>query len=580
MFLPVVARWLRRPFPPSRRFRRPIHPLTRQRRLAVEVLEDRSLLSTVFNLSDHDPGSLRDAIATTPDGGTVDFQPGLQGTIFLTTDELLIAKNLTIQGPGRDVLTVSGNNAHRVFNIAPAVIVNVAGLTIANATCDTAPGGGIYTAGTLTVTDTTVRDNSGCSAGAILNDHGMLTIARSTLSGNTATLVGGVYNNGGTLTINSSILSGNSGGDGGGVANVFGTLSIMASTLSGNSGYLGGAIYNVGYTASITDSTLSGNNGIDEGGAIYNGNYRLAITNSLLSGNTGNFGSGIFNDGILTIITSTLSGNSGPEGCIYDNYYAGLTMTDSTISGNGGGGLTARIPFPGTLTLKNTIVAGNGPFDVRGPVDSRGHNLIGDGTGGSGFAGTDLVGTPAFPIDPQLEPLGNYGGPTPTMRPLPGSLALNAGDNTGAPDTDQRGFPRIVLGFIDIGAVELQPSEFGGPGGGGGASGSALLQSAADAGPVPPLAGALLPVSPTVPTDTTPRTDNTEAPTARPAPERDRVDAVFQTGSDRTYQPQEHRRSRAAVDGRSERRTIHTDLAGFFDPEAIGWLTKPEGGHS
>src|SRR5262245_27819823 len=47
------------------------------------------------------------------------------------------------------------------------------------------------------------------------------------------------------------------------------------------------------------------------------------------------------------------------------------------------------------------------------------------------------------------------------MRPLPGSLAINTGDNTDAPDTDQRGFPRIVLDFIDIGAVELQPDEFG-----------------------------------------------------------------------------------------------------------------------
>jgi hypothetical protein len=47
------------------------------------------------------------------------------------------------------------------------------------------------------------------------------------------------------------------------------------------------------------------------------------------------------------------------------------------------------------------------------------------------------------------------------MRPLPGSPVINAGDNTDAPNTDQRGFPRIVLDFIDIGAVELQLDEFG-----------------------------------------------------------------------------------------------------------------------
>jgi hypothetical protein len=73
--------------------------------------------------------------------------------------------------------------------------------------------------------------------------------------------------------------------------------------------------------------------------------------------------------------------------------------------------------------------------------------------------------TAAHGLAIQLEPLGDYGGPTQTMRPLPGSPVINTGDNSDAPDTDQRGFPRIVLGFIDIGAVELQPSEFGGPGG-------------------------------------------------------------------------------------------------------------------
>jgi hypothetical protein len=61
-------------------------------------------------------------------------------------------------------------------------------------------------------------------------------------------------------------------------------------------------------------------------------------------------------------------------------------------------------------------------------------------------------------INPMLGPLQNNGGPTQTMALLIGSPAINAGDNTGAPDTDQRGFPRIVGGTIDIGAVEDQPA--------------------------------------------------------------------------------------------------------------------------
>jgi hypothetical protein len=61
---------------------------------------------------------------------------------------------------------------------------------------------------------------------------------------------------------------------------------------------------------------------------------------------------------------------------------------------------------------------------------------------------------------PNLAPLGNYGGPTQTMPPLPGSPAING--CTNGYDTsliyDQRGvgFPRLVGPYADIGAVELQ----------------------------------------------------------------------------------------------------------------------------
>jgi hypothetical protein len=129
---------------------------------------------------------------------------------------------------------------------------------------------------------------------------------------------------------------------------------------------------------------------------------------------------------------------------------------------------------------------------------SQGHNLIGNGSGGNGFAVTDLVGTTAFPLDSQLAPLGDYGGPTPTMPPSPGSLAFNAGDNADTPDTDQRGLPRIVLGFIDIGAVELQPSEFGDPGEGPGIRLAALDNPAATVALVPARNGTT-PASPLTP---------------------------------------------------------------------------------
>ena len=104
------------------RSRRPKADLHRPRRCRprLEVLEDRCVPTTVMNLLDSGSGSLRQAILDTPAGGTVDFQPGLSGTITLTSGELAIGNDLTIAGPGADIITVSGNHASRVFDITAA----------------------------------------------------------------------------------------------------------------------------------------------------------------------------------------------------------------------------------------------------------------------------------------------------------------------------------------------------------------------------------------------------------------------------------------------------------------------------
>jgi hypothetical protein len=122
-----VNRFLRFGRGPNRKAR------IRQRcRVTLETLEVRTVPSTVMNLNDSGTGSLRDAIANTAAGGTVDFQPGLTGTIILTSGELDIAEDLTITGPGAGVITVSGNNASRVFDIAAENTVTISGLTVAD----------------------------------------------------------------------------------------------------------------------------------------------------------------------------------------------------------------------------------------------------------------------------------------------------------------------------------------------------------------------------------------------------------------------------------------------------------------
>ena len=128
----------------------------------------------------------------------------------------------------------------------------------------------------------------------------------------------------------------------------------------------------------------------------------------------------------------------------------------------------ASPPNGGTTTLGNTIVAGNTGQTTHVPrcqqrrlCWSQGSNLIGEIDGSSGWVGSDLTGTVATPLNAMLAPLANNGGPTQTMALLPGSLAIDAGNNAlipGGVTTDQRGTgnPRIVNGSVDIGAFEFQ----------------------------------------------------------------------------------------------------------------------------
>src|SRR5437867_7453977 len=113
----------------------------------------RAATLTVTSIADSGPGSLRNAIAAAASGDTVAF--GVTGAITLTTGELLIAKNLTIAGPGAASLTIqrsaaTGTPSFRIFNVRSG-IVSISGLTLSNGDAD--PGGGINNNATLTLQD-------------------------------------------------------------------------------------------------------------------------------------------------------------------------------------------------------------------------------------------------------------------------------------------------------------------------------------------------------------------------------------------------------------------------------------------
>jgi predicted outer membrane repeat protein len=435
------------------------------------LLERRCLPSTVTNLNDSGTGSLRDAIAS---GGTVDFQPGLSGTITLTTGSLEISENLSIEGPGAGVITVSGNKQFEVFRIDSSVTASILGLTIANGFSGDFAGG-IGNLGTLTVINSVISGNStGDRGGGIYNKEGTLTVINTTIWGNCAELFGGGIYNSGAIVINNCAINNNctlslkssvgeDSGDGGGIYNEH-QLTVSNSTLSENSAVGdGGGIYNPHGELAVSNCTFYRNVAGGSGGGIHS-SAKLSINNSTLSGNSAEDGGGIYNysgdfGSELTVGNCTLSGNSADEngGGIYNG--SQLTVNDSTLSGNSagssGGGI-ANFSGPSDLSARDCIIAantaGSGP-DVYGGLNSLGHNLIGNISEGSGFVTSDILNA-----NPLLGPLQDNGGPTQTMELLPGSQAIDTGDLALLNTPDQRGVLRT--GGVNIGAYQASASSF------------------------------------------------------------------------------------------------------------------------
>lgn len=242
----------------------------------------------------------------------------------------------------------------------------------------------------------------------------------SIISGTDYHYGGGIYN-GGSLSLNNTIFKDNytsRQGDGGAIHSI-GTLTVNNSIFVNNQTRAGGGIYNGG-PATISNSTFKGNSaGI--GGGIYVQANVVAVNNSTFNGNSAYFGGGIFNDQILIVNNSTFNGNS--EG--------NITNLDSLYLYNS--------ILMGSLTEADCYVIGPGA------IWANVNNLIEDGSC-----------NPALSGDPHLGPLTDNGGSTLTHALLPGSPALNAGDNATCLATDQRGIARPQQDRCDIGAFEAR----------------------------------------------------------------------------------------------------------------------------
>jgi len=88
-----------------------------------------AITCTVTSTADSGPGTLRDCLASAAD--TIDAT-GVSGTILLTSGELQITHDVTINGPGPANLAVNGNATSRVFHVFAGVTASTSGLTVAN----------------------------------------------------------------------------------------------------------------------------------------------------------------------------------------------------------------------------------------------------------------------------------------------------------------------------------------------------------------------------------------------------------------------------------------------------------------
>jgi hypothetical protein len=392
---------------------------------------------TVNTAGDPGPGgtvSLRQAIASAnaSSGNTVLFDANLVGSTITLASQIFINQPMDIFGPGAGLLTISGNDASRIF------------------TLKNCPGIVPVTINSLTLT----HGHTSGAGGAIYADHC-------------------------GFSLNNSIVSDSYAGDGGGIDAYFAKVTTQLSLITGNSaGQYGGAIDLYQSNAYIFSSTISGNISQFQGGGVRAYGGSIFLFDSTVSGNVippppgpgpSQGGGGLMIYGArLSAFESTIAENyayAGGSGVALVGSYAGsnASIKWSTIAGNNsccyetGNGITST---GGTPIVRTSIVANN--FSRAGVYDLSGSFKVYDSLVKN--AGTALVtgSGSLFGVDPKLSKLADHGGSMWTMLPAADSPAVDTINcDVATPAADQRGFTRCVNGVADMGAVERQSPEDG-----------------------------------------------------------------------------------------------------------------------
>ncbi|MDK3155472.1 DUF4347 domain-containing protein, partial [Kamptonema cortianum] len=372
-------------------------------------------------------------------------------------------------------------------------------------------GGGLNNqGGRVELNNSLIANNtSPVNGGGIFNQNGIISVNQGRFSDNVTVGEGGAIWNGlqGNIDIFAGTFSNNQAGNGGAIYNAETSQTIINNSQigtlnNGNRASNGGGIRNLGIldiqNSQIVDNLATGG----EGGGISNfSNGQLILIQSSITDNRARFGGGIqTGQGNATIGRSTLANNQASEhggglnvnstsatAEIFNTTFSGneatengggiygfpnnLTLTNSTLTGNrvltgNGGGIFAAA---GTFNVRNTLIAGNFDNggatvhpDVSGTFTGNNHNLIGNLIGSTGFnvAANDLsfASLGVTNINQVINPILALNG-APVGSPLshalvPGSPAINTGNNAVAPITDKLGLIRPFGEFVDIGAIE------------------------------------------------------------------------------------------------------------------------------
>lgn len=415
-------------------------------------------------------GSLRYAAANAASGDTIDLTSTGCSTITLATGSVQLAQaDITLKGPGKTALTISGGN-DRVLRHTGNGTLNVNDLSVANgydhpSFGSTAAGGCIRSNGKVTLSHASVRACRAVAVGAPVRGGGIYAATSvfakySDITGNTASNSGANANGGGGgiftygyALLGNSTLSGNSAPTGaGGGMRTFGDAVTIASTVSGNIAKWGGGIYTVmpstsqSTTFTLLNSTVSGNSATSIVGGAWTNAGTIHVYNSTVAFNTAGtatrYGSKHYGSGF----------NVDDTGAYYTDIshyqFKKVTLQSSVFSNNtSGAGAPVADDF-GIVRFSNLNL-----------VSISGQNNIVFGVADPNLALPGATVTQG--ACPLLGPLRDNGGPTKTHALLSHSPAVDAGNTSanGLSSFDQRGSARTSGAKADVGAYEVQQND-------------------------------------------------------------------------------------------------------------------------